>query len=225
MFHVKQFLSISILIFISAWAFGQETLFFSSATIPKPEIDQKVNSWNQSQQNFNKLSQKAKEFYYWVNYSRINPARFYKEAVLPIVKVYPQLKGGNLRSLEKDLQENRSLPLFLLSDTLMQISQGHANDITTHNSTPSHTSTNGQTFGKRFSNAAMKNCGAENISFSGGDGDPLFMLVLLYLDINVPSLGHRKALLNPQYILTGIGASFYTNGDTFLVEDFACSQN
>jgi uncharacterized protein YkwD len=46
----------------------------------------------------------------------------------------------------------------------------------------------------------------------------------LYLDINVPDLGHRKALLNPSFVETGIGISTYKNGNTFLVEDFSCRQ-
>lgn len=225
MFHVKRFLFIAVFCMMFFSGFSQQTLMFTSATIPKPNFDEKIKLWNESQPNFNKLNQKAKEFYYWVNYSRANPSRFYKDAVLPIVNIYPQLKGGNLKSLAIDLQNTGSLPLLSLSDTLISISQAHSNDITGKNSKPSHNSTNGLTFGKRYINAGMQNCGSENISASGGEGDPLFMLVLLYLDINVPTLGHRKTLLDPKYVLTGIGANHYANGDTFIVEDFACSQN
>jgi hypothetical protein len=50
------------------------------------------------------------------------------------------------------------------------------------------------------------------------------MLVMLYLDINVSNLGHRKALMNPSFVNTGISIAKYANGNTFLVEDFACAQ-
>ncbi|MBS1744890.1 MAG: CAP domain-containing protein [Bacteroidetes bacterium] len=222
---MKQIVCISIFYLVCSIGFSQQTLLFSDTTLPKPPINEKIKSWNEHQPNFNKLKQKAKDFYYWVNFSRANPSKFYKEVVLPIVNIYPQLKGNNLNSLVIDLQNTGNLPLLSLSDTLIKMSQAHAIDITEHNSKPSHNSTNGLTFGQRFMNLALKNCGSENISSSGGDGDPLFMLVLLYLDINVQNLGHRKTLLDPKYVLTGIGASYYKNGDTFIVEDFACSQN
>ena len=74
-------------------------------------------------------------------------------------------------------------------------------------------------------NMGLKNCGGENISYGGGDTDPLFMLIMLYLDINVSELGHRKALLSPAFLNTGIAIRNYSNGNTFLVEDFACIQN
>jgi hypothetical protein len=38
---------------------------------------------------------------------------------------------------------------------------------------PSHISTNGDDFAERFKKSGLKNCGGENISFSGGDGNSL----------------------------------------------------
>ena len=160
-----------------------------------------------------------------MNYSRNKPKAFFDEVVLPIIQVYPQLKGENLNSLESDLYNSKSLPMLSLSDALIMTSKSHSKDITSHNQNPSHISSNGSSFIDRFKKAGLKTCGSENISFNGGDGDVLFMLVMLYLDINVPDLGHRKTLLNPNYLLTGIGISKYANNNTFLVADFACKQN
>ena len=199
---------------------------FKDAEIPKPqEKDKSVFDWNSHQANYNKLSATEKEFYYWVNYSRTNPVKFFNEVIIPIITVYPQLKGENLESLKKDLYNVQPLPMMRLNDTLLGMSRQHANDITSNNSKPSHNSTNGTTFVDRFKANNLKNCGGENISYGAGETDPLFMLILLYLDLNVSDLGHRKALLNSNYSNTGIAINHYGNGNTFLVEDFACNQN
>lgn len=224
MFHVKQILSI-LLIFTAISCKSQKTLVFQQTTLPSPAMnDQSVISWNEKQQGFTSLSQKEKEFYYWVNYSRKNPAGFYETAVLPVIQTYPQLKGDNLNSLEKDLKNTQSLTLFTLDAALLKMSASHATDITSANANPSHSSTKGEAFPERFKKFGLKNCGGENISFGGGDTDALFMLIMLYLDINVADLGHRKALLNPSFTNTGISVKKYSNGNTFLVEDFACTQ-
>jgi len=224
MFHVKQILSF-LLLFTVISCKSQKTLLFKETTLPKPAMsDKSVIAWNEQQPGFTSLSQKEKEFYYWVNYSRKNPGAFYDNAVLPMIKTYPQLKGENLNSLEKDLKAVQPLVFFSLDGSLLKMAASHALDITGSNANPSHNSTNGDDFGARFKKFGLKNCGGENISFGGGDTDPLFMLILLYLDINVAELGHRKALLSPSFVHTGISIKKYNNGNTFLVEDFACDQ-
>jgi hypothetical protein len=209
---------------MSQFGYSQGMLMFKDAVIPHPRaVDDKVNKWNMLQENFAKLSPREKEFYYWVNYSRRDPRRFFDSVVVRIVSIYPQLKGGNLESLRKDLSEAETLPLLSLNRILTQMAKDHALDIASHEAKPSHNSTNGQSFSDRFRNHNLTRCGGENISFGGGE--PIFLLVLLYLDINVPELGHRKTLLNPGYTETGLGVAEYKNGSIFIVEDFSCPQN
>ncbi len=199
-------------------------LSFKEATIPKPStVDTSVQNFNQSQLTFKKLSSTDQEFYYWVNYSRKNPKRFYDSVVLPIVNVYPQLRGQNLATLKIDLFSTSNLPLLSLNPALINLAKEHSVDITSNNASPSHTSSKGETFENRFKALNLKKCGSENISY--GQNEPIFLLCLLYIDLNVSDLGHRKALLNPTLTETGISSSFYKNGYIFLVQDFACSQN
>jgi len=214
------------ILLVAVWQMGnaQKMLMFKEAVIPYPKsVNNIVADWNNHQGSFNKLSHPEREFYYWVNYSRLNPKLFFDSVVRPIVTIYPQLKGDNLESLEKDIAKMQSLPLLTLNGSLTQMAKTHAIDIVSHEATPSHNSTNGQTFSERFKAHKFQKCGGENVSFGGND--PIFLLVLLYLDINVPELGHRKALLNSAYTETGIGAAFYKNGNIFIVEDFSCVQN
>jgi uncharacterized protein YkwD len=75
----------------------------------------------------------------------------------------------------------------------------------------------------RLKTAGIKYCGGENVSL--GDTDPILSLVLLYIDYGLPTLGHRKALLNSTYTETGIGVANYGTGKTlFIVQDFSCTQ-
>jgi len=213
-----------VLMAISQFVHSQGMLMFKDALIPHPRTsDELVNKWNMQQENFTKLSNREKEFYYWVNYSRLDPQRFFDSVVVPVVSIYPQLKGSNLESLRKDLSKAQALPLLALNRVLTRMAKDHALDIASHEAKPSHNSTNGQSFTDRFREHNLIKCGGENISFGGGE--PIFLLVLLYLDINVPELGHRKALLNPDYTDTGIGVAEYKNGSIFIVEDFSCPQN
>ena len=227
MFHVKRILSIALyFLAISSTAIGQKMMMFKDADIPKPTtINQNVKEWNEKQPGYEHMTSLEQEFYYWVNYSRTIPAQFFDSVIVPVANLYPQLKGGNYNSLSADLKNARSLPMLELCTPLNNMAKLHANDIASHNASPSHTSTNGETFVERFKKNQLNKCGGENISFGAPNATPIFMLVMLYLDINVPDLGHRKALLNPEYINTGIGATTYKNGNLFIVEDFACSQN
>lgn len=186
-------------------------------------IDTAVSNFCFQQPDYQKLNKDEEKFYYWVNYSRKNPKKFYDSVILAMVKIYPQLQGSYLNSLKTDLLSFNSLPLLRLNPTLRIMAKEHSEEITSNDASPSHNSLDGETFSDRFKKRSLKNCGGENISY--GANDPAFLLTLLYLDINLPNLGHRRALLNPNFNETGIGSSFYKNGMIFIVEDFACSQN
>jgi uncharacterized protein YkwD len=70
--------------------------------------------------------------------------------------------------------------------------------------------------------AGIHTCASENISI--GYQEVLMSVVLLYLDIGLPEMGHRKTLLNPTLTEIGIGCTNYGKDQVFIVEDFACTQ-
>lgn len=193
--------------------------------IPKPVTkDTMVSNWNARQTGFNTLSQHGKDFFYWTNYSRVNPKRFWDSVLVPVLKAFPNLQSSYSQSLKTDLYNSANLPLFKLNSALMKTAQFHASDIGLKKAQPGHNSTDGKTFVDRVKGAGIIRCAGENISL--GDVDPLMSLVLLYIDYGLPELGHRKTLLNATYVETGIGVSPYGDtGSTFLVEDFACNQD
>jgi hypothetical protein len=187
-------------------------------------IDDEVEQWNNSFAAYKSLSKQEKEILYWTNYSRKDPVRFWDSVMVPILSVFPQLRGKFASSLKTDLYAaaSNSLTLFGLNDTLNVTAKNHALDIGLKTSSISHTSTNGTRFAERLQNVGVRNCGSENMSL--GSGDVLMSIAMLYLDYGLEDLGHRKTLLNKEYIHIGVGATSYGNNQLFFVQDFACNQ-
>ena len=210
---------------VSTSLFAQmKNVILADKPVPKPtNRDSEVEAWDSTQTIYQKLNATGKDFFYWINFSRQNPKRFWDTVVQPTLNAFPTLNSSYSESLKSDLYHQPTLPLLKLNNTLMQTASAHAADICSHHAQPGHLSTDGRTFTDRIKAAGIKVCGGENISL--GDVDPLLSLVLLYIDYGIPTLGHRKALLNPDYLETGIGVGIYgSDGTLFIVQDFACNQ-
>jgi hypothetical protein len=184
--------------------------------------DVEIDQWDMSFKSYKNLSKEEQDILYWTNYSRKSPQRFWDSVMVPILSTFPQLKGKFSTSLQDDLYKSEALPLLALNDTLISTSKGHALDIGLKRANISHTSTDGTTFSKRLQSAGIRNCGSENMSLGGGD--ILLSIAMLYLDYGLENLGHRKTLLNPEYISIGVGAIQYGKEELFFVQDFACGQ-
>ncbi len=212
------------LLFLPFISFSQiSTVELMVRPVPKPAtLDETVDNWDRSLPGYKNLSGEAKAVLYWTNYCRNDPQKFWDSIAMPLLVTFPNLKTSESRSLKADLLKAGPLPMFTLSNTLIGTSQAHANDICRRPSPPSHTSTNGTDFGTRMKNAGIQYCASENMSL--GNQDVLLSVFLLYLDINLPELGHRKTLLNPALVEIGVGYGDYGKGQFFIVEDFACAQ-
>ena len=192
--------------------------------VPKPITrDTATDNWNIAQPEYRNLTAGAKDVLYWTNYCRRQPMKFWDSVVVPILKAFPNLEGPESQSLKAAFQSTGSLPMFSLNTQLIKTAQNHAYDICKKPSPPSHTSVDGTSFGSRMKQAGIHNCASENMSL--GNQDPLLSVVLLYLDIGLPDMGHRKSLLNPELLEMGIGYAKYDKGRFFIVQDFACKQD
>jgi len=183
-----------------------------------------VDNWNRSLPAFKKLSVQSREFLYWINYCRSNPEAFWDSVITPVLLAFPALNKAEALSLRSDLIKTGRLTMFSLNSALLTTAQQHAADISQKNANPSHTSTDGTSFGTRMKQAGIKTCANENISVSSQN--ILLSVLLLYLDIGLPELGHRKSLLNPNLVETGIGSAPYGKDQDqfFMVQDLACLQ-
>ena len=191
--------------------------------VPHPRIiDTVVDNWNRSQPGFNRLPKEAQEMLYYTNLARLRPKYFWDSVMTPLLGTFLPLNTPEAKSLRTELGAASELPMFRLNALLMGTAQSHALDIARKTSPISHTSTDGTAFGTRMKRAGIRFCASENISLSSQG--VIIAVALLYLDINVPDLGHRKALMNPGLREIGIGAAQYGKDQVFLVQDFSCLQ-
>lgn len=188
-----------------------------------PGKDYKVDQFVKSSASNYSLSEYQTEWFYWTNYSRSNPKRFWDSVVGPFLKVYPEMQSQYTKSLKKDLYLISTLPFLKPNYALLNMAQKHATSLASIKANPSHTSPNGSTFQDRVQKASIQKCAGENISF--GPRNAVLGLVLLYIDQGVPDLGHRLSLLNDSFSEMGIGISAYSNNYLMVVQDFSCNQN
>ena len=221
LFHVKPFL-----LFILLPLFGSSqisTIWLKDQLIPAPKkIDSAVLEWNAQQEKYISLSENAKQWLYWTNYPRNDTRRFWDSAVAPILLTFPELEGKYSISLRRELYTLASLSLFSLNEYLLNTAQAHATDIANSKIRPGHVSSNGTVFSDRMKFAGLKFCAAENICV--GNHSILLSLVLLFLDIDLPELGHRKNLLGPIFTDLGIGVAVLKDSSLFSVQDFSYPQ-
>jgi hypothetical protein len=168
------------------------------------------------------LNSTQREWFYWTNFSRSNPKRFWDSVIAPILEIHPNFRNSYVTSLKEDLYKASPLPLVKPNDFLFKTAQQLATKLAEKKVMPSHTDPSGVTFQERMETAGIKRCAGENISF--GPPNTLMMLVLLYVDEGVPGLGHRKTLLNSSYVEMGVGIGAYPEGKYMIVTDFACDQ-
>lgn len=189
----------------------------------EPVIEQKGELLELLKTNsiYKSSSKPTQSFIFWTNFARLYPKRFRDSVVMPFLKQQPSVKGSYANSLLSDLNKTSPLPLLMPEQLLTNAARNHASDIVKNGGRISHQSANGTSFSERMNNEGVKGCAAENISF-GSDDNGLVSLILLYLDIGVSNLGHRKNLLNPTYTQMGVSVRQLPNNQNLIVQDFGC---
>ena len=221
MFHVKPFLLLILLLPLMSYSqhVGTSRLEIKELPVPPARDTAVVNHLNRSAISLNSIE---KEWFYWTNYSRRNPKRFWDSVIIPILNIHPEFRNSYINSLKEDLYKSPPLPLVKPNEKLAKVAIQLANGLAAGKAGPSHTDPSGVTFEARMQSINIKRCAGENISF--GPPNTLLMLVLLYIDEGVADLGHRRTLLNPLFVEMGVGTSTYPNGNAMVVTDFACTQ-
>ena len=221
MFHVKPLFVLIFLLPLISYSQHVGTSRLEIKDLPVPPsrdtaVDNYINRRGVS------LNSTEKEWFYWTNYSRHNPRRFWDSVIVPILDLHPEFRNSYIISLKDELYKSPSLPLVKPNVKLAQVANQLASALAAGRSGPSHTDPSGGTFEARMQSINVRRCAGENISF--GPPNTLLMLVLLFIDEGVADLGHRRTLLNPSFVEMGVGSSTYANGNAMVVTDFACSQ-
>ena len=221
MFHVKHILFILFFIPLLSLAQGNFSLKDTPFIIKLP-VDPIVNTQVERELASAGLSKDERDFFYWVNYLRNNPALFYTNCVVPFLKQFPEANGKEAKSLEKDLLGSPKLSMFTFSASATDAAKIHCADLALKQNNIGHVSSDGKSFSVRMRSAGLTKCAAENIYT--GKGEPLLSLMMLLLDIGLEIPGHRKNLLTPWYNQMGVSIQTHRSMQrAVLVQIFSCS--
>ncbi len=102
MFHVKHFLFILFLLPILVAAQAQFSLQDKKFS-PSVEVDQQLLEYVKLQIKGRGLTQQEKQFFYWSNFLRLYPKRFYTDIIGAFLSSFPEAKGKESESLKKEL--------------------------------------------------------------------------------------------------------------------------
>ena len=119
----------------------------------------------------------------------------------------------------KELQGTKPLPLFSMSQGLNRAAQDHCDECGPIGHT-GHDGPNGSTMDSRISSYGEWNGGiGENISY--GNTTAADIVQQLLIDDGLSSRGHRRNILNPKFLIVGIGAGAHSDMEYMCNIDFA----
>ena len=168
--------------------------------------------------NANYLSTEEKNIILYMNLARLDGGKFFSTCFLQYVETnneemkqysnYDELKidksTSYYKSLKKDLQQIKGLPLLYPDKALCRVAAIQAENLNRHNLT-GHISSTGTTPAMRIGKLYPRKALAENCEFGNNKG--LNIVCNLLLDKGVPSLGHRMNILNTTYRFNFVGVS------------------
>lgn len=159
------------------------------------------------------LSAEEAEAFYFTNVFRMHPRYFLDSILTPYAKIKELDKSKYYKSLVKEMQKLEPLSGLNYRADLHQIAKSHASQ------SGKSGKTGHQNFDKRF--APYKNefrLVGENCAYGNQSG--LDFLIQLLIDENVPDLGHRKNLFNPEFNSVGNSIQFHKTYELNYVQCF-----
>lgn len=167
---------------------------------------------------FNPFNQQVLDY---INEMRQNPAAFYKKYIPDYIKEKKsRFTSSYTHSLRKEMLAANPLPAFEASEDLEKTALLQLEYLSKFGGRKLTHEQGKINFSERMKRAGL-HCLAENL-YTADRPDALSVVIDLLIDQNVPSLGHRKNLLNPMYAFIGIVNGTPKNGRTIIVMDFGC---
>ncbi len=173
--------------------------------------------------NISYLTEEEKKVILYINLARLDGKRFAKD----FGSSYMELTGiaasnSYAISFYDDLSKVKGLQMLEPLQALCEAAAYHAEDLGKHGLT-GHDSSDGTSFGDRI-RRFLPSAGywLENCSFGTYNSIAIVAVMQLLVDNNVPSLGHRKNILNAE--MTHVGVAIRPHQSTYkygCVQDFA----
>lgn len=144
------------------------------------------------------ISDTDKAIIMYCNLARMDGAKFWSNYAAGVIGTK---KTTNTESLRNDLAKIKGLKMLCPEQGLCQSAKAHAKDMY-DNDFFSHNSNDGTNCFGRIGKYYQASAQAENIA--AGRSDALLIVMQWLIDEGVPSLGHRKNILNPAYEAIGV---------------------
>lgn len=154
-----------------------------------------------------------------LNEVRTDPQKFLKTRVESYLAEKNLTRNSFARSLVKELKATKAMGGLQMARALTEVARLHAQDMGRKGLT-GHDSSDGTPFAIRVRNySKAKGMIAENCSY--GYNQALDIVMSLLIDDGIPSLGHRKNILEPKYKWVGIALEPHQGYGDNCVMDFA----
>lgn len=164
------------------------------------------------------LTPEEKDMVMYMNLARMDGARFFDTFFQDFVQAHNQQmrQYGNYdelhvdrgdkyyKSLQKDLQAVRNLPMLYPDEKLSNVARLHGKDLNKNNFV-GHQSSDGRSVTQRIGKLYPKRSSGECLAFGFTSG--LANVCMLLLDKGVPDLGHRKIILSSSFGFNTVGLS------------------
>lgn len=193
---------------------GQENISLRSKLLTMgwraPEIDSANTA---AEAGF--LQSEEKEVIMITNLVRLYPQLFLQRILIPVVAENSSYEENSyFKSLIRDLQSQKPLPALQPDEALTRLARDFAV------SSGKKGFIGHGDFDRRMKKIQCMGWKGENINY--GADNPLDIVIQLLIDNNVPSLGHRKNLLDASYRFIGVGiAPHRSEYRTVCVMDFS----
>jgi len=184
-----------LLLFVSSFGFGQTSDFFA---LWPDTVLAKANS----AKDVDYMNDNEKEAVMWTNLVRINPALFCDTYLKDYLKENGLKKDKAIRDLMSELKETSPRSILQPHPRLTEFAREHAKDMGESGRT-GHRTSSGESYSSRVSHMTdVFSHINENCNYGNALGKDAVMDLLI--DRNVPNVGHRKNILDPNMGFIGI---------------------
>ncbi len=178
------------------------------------EVLQKANTAEKNTQ----LNEEEKKIIFYMNLVRLEPQQFLNSILTPYTKENEVSKNSYYNSLVRDLKNAQSTSVLVFKDDLHKVAVEFAKDLSKSGKI-GHVNSKGQDFSVRTKHLLSNYSAlAENCQF--GYDSALDIVIDLLIDDGVPSLGHRKTILNKEYQFVGVSTNTHKNYEYCSVQVF-----
>lgn len=148
------------------------------------------------------LSEEEQKVILYTNLARMYPKRFRTEILIPFVANEQWERTTYYRSLSRELNQLKPLPALHPQEDLYKEAKRHALDLGKAGKV-GHKTSRGKSFAKRMEELGESYYGlSENCQYGWDQG--LHIVLDLLIDNEVKNLGHRKNMLNGQFLFVGV---------------------